>query len=195
LGLQNKDIMLNLNLQSTRVFTAILALVVMGGVGCTTTDPEYRASEQRASSNLPADAVVGTWFGKSQVNQPGMVLDAEGVMVFKADGTGYRYGKGRMTQITSGTQNMDSSGAPLTFKWKYLGDGTWEFSPDESHILTFWIARIRIADGRMLLHGRMIVPTIPIMGWGLMQYKEIFVRATSKEALEEERLRDNRNVL
>lgn len=159
---------------------------------CTSVDPEFAASTASASKTSGANDIVGKWFAYTE--HKGVVTGkSSSVLTLNSNGTGSLISTGESSAFMHGKIQYDKK--PLSVTWSYKGGGVWSFtqqSPSGS-VGTSFSGTMRLANGRLLRSTKVIVPTAPIIGWGLMQNKEIFVRAGDSGAVKDELLRDNRS--
>lgn len=163
--------------------TTLLCLAL---VGCGFTDPEFAGSARNATTAVNAKSIVGKWYARSQ--SKGIVTgDFEAVMDLRADGTGQLKGGGHGSAFMNGKVQ---TGQTHTIEWTYAGAGVWKFKMHLG-VGTNQTGTFRLANGRLLQETKLIVPTAPIIGWGLLKSREVFVRAGELNALKDEALRDN----
>ncbi|HRH95032.1 MAG TPA: hypothetical protein PLB55_03815 [Prosthecobacter sp.] len=176
---------------SLRVVSAVMTLCFASG--CMSTDPEFKQGSTTKNKNFGGNEIVGKWYARSDHKG---VLAGKGhnIMELYANGTGQARADGDLSAFMSGKLTHKSPPTPIT--WRYKGAGVWSFR-QEGQIDKFgnrgspFIGTMSLSEGRLFKNSKLIVPTIPIMGWGLMGNKEIYVRSNDMNAVRDEQLRDN----
>lgn len=159
---------------------------------CSYTDPEFASSAASATKTSGANDIVGKWFAYTE-NKGVVTGKSSSVLTLNSNGTGSLVRAGDGSALMHGKLQYDKK--PLSVTWKYKGGGVWSFTQESpaGSMGTAISGTFRLANGRLLRSTKVIVPTAPIIGWGLMQNKEIFVRAGDSGAVKDELLRDNRS--
>jgi hypothetical protein len=158
------------------------------------TDPEFKQGSTTKNKNFGGNEIVGKWYARSDHKG---VLTGKGnsIMELYANGTGQESGGGDLSAFGSGKLTHKTPPMPIT--WRYKGAGVWSFRQEGpinqygSNGGIYYNGTLSLSEGRLFKTSKMIVPTIPIMGWGLMGNKEIYVRSNDMNAVRDEQLRDN----
>jgi hypothetical protein len=171
-----------------------LSLALLTGAvvlpGCTSTDPEFASGGAGAGANAKGDEVVGRWYAYSE-NKGVVTGKFNTVLDLRGNGTGQIMTTGQGSAFMNGKIQFDK--APRKVTWNYKGGGVWAFTQESPEMGVAMNGTMTLSGGRLYRSTKVIVPTAPIVGWGLMQNKEVFVRADDAAAISDEHLRNNRS--
>lgn len=150
----------------------IPALLAIALPCCHTTDPEYTKLIESARTNVSPNAVVGTWYSRTESKNLMMDMGGEVVMTIHANGT---WTSKSNISGRAGIMAMPSQSESKTHSWKYEGNGVWTTSTTFGHKGTW-----RLSNGKLLVENKASTG-----GLGSFIGREVYVNAKDQKAVED----------
>lgn len=159
---------------------------------CASVDPEFTSGAAGATTSANGNEIVGKWYAYSE-HKGILTGKLSSILELYSNGTGKILMTGQASAFMSGQIKVDAT--PKKVTWNYKGKGVWSFTQQsaEREHGTFYRGTMILSGGRLYRTLKIIMPTNPIIGWGLLQNREIYVRAEDADAISDEHLRNNRN--